>query len=277
MVMLTPTEINLSENVLNYNNVNIPFSFREAISRGTFITGMPKSGKSNLGKIIAEHLLSKGITIKVFDPSQTWLSSSLPEYIRVWNNLQDCMDIPLKNSIVFDTSRLYPQIQAEAIGMLVENDFQKILEGENSHSIIYFIEEAQLVLPSGALRARYSQQIFRMVSVGRNFNQRYVLLTQRPADIDVKALSRSGQAYIGQHWEENDLRKLSRLLGEKFEPCRQKLAELQLGEFIYFNPYDKYKIKIETPEYKDNGIIPNFYQKHVGEKKKGFWANLFGG
>jgi len=239
-----------NRNEILHNNTVFPFSYREALERGTFISGMPKSGKTNLGKIIATQLLHCGYTVRCFDSSQAWLQSDIPYYVNI-NSFMDLgkADIPLEQSCVFDVSALLPEEQAVFTGEILDRDFEVARTEGLPNWTIYIIEEAQLVIPSGSLRSKYAQTTFRMVSVGRNFKQRFIMLTQRPADIDVKALSRVGQAYIGQHWEENDIRKLSRLLGYKFEECRRALSSLQLGEFVYFSPYTKVKEIVKTPAF----------------------------
>jgi hypothetical protein len=47
-----------------------------------------------------------------------------------------------------------------------------------------------------------------VISVGANFKLGYVLLTQRPSDVDTKAISRCGQLFIGKHFEVNNINKL---------------------------------------------------------------------
>ena len=268
--------------VINYYNIPFPFSTNEAESRGTAITGMPKSGKSNLAKIIVDYMMGKGYNFKILDPSQTWLGSTVPYYVEV-NSFTDLTTVPapLYKSVVYDTSRMLPDEQKIFVGILIENDFQQICEIPNlkelaqypNYWIIYVIEEAQMVVPSGSLRATYSQQTFRMVSVGRNFLQRYILLTQRPADISVKALSRAGQMYFGEHWEENDIRKLSRLLNIKYKECKPLLQNLQIGEFIYLNPYDKMTVKIRSPEFTMKVKQINLMET-MKPKKQSWWQNF---
>jgi len=266
--------------VINYYNVPFPFSTRQAQKRGTAVTGMPESGKTNIAKIQMDYLMEKGFNIKVLDPSQAWLESTIPNYVEV-NSFTDLTTVPnpLNKSVVYDISRMFPDEQKIFVGIIIEDDFQKLCEIPNlremskypSYWIIYVIEEAQMVVPSGSLRANYAQQTFRMVSVGRNFLQRYVLLTQRPADISVKALSRAGQIYFGQHWEENDIRKISRLLNIKYKECKPLLQSLQIGEFIYLNPYDKMKVKIESPEFKMKVKQVNLMET---EKPKSRWETF---
>lgn len=306
MGISTQTEIVKSENASQecngsvneiswYGNKSFPFSVREAKDRGTVITGMPKSGKTNLAKMLVHHMMSLGYNVKVFDPSQAWLKSSVPYYL-VMDSFMEVQDqavlSPIDKSIVYDISRMYPEEQKLFIGIVIDSDFDLIndrsLVDVPHQWIIYVIEEAQMVIPSGSLRAKYAQQTFRMVSVGRNFNQRYFLLTQRPADISVKALSRSGQSYFGQHWEENDIRKISRLLGDKwsdntptpksrkFNFVREILSGLKIGEFVYRNPYEKIQRKIATPLF-DYTVEQVDIREIVKPKKKlSFWKKLAG-
>jgi len=293
-------KINNSKNVTNKNIENInfygdkhfPFSEREARLRGTLVTGMPQSGKTNLVKMLADYLMNKGYNIKVLDPSQAWLESTVPYFVEL-DDFLDLYTIPttLDKSVVYDISRLYPDEQKIFIGIIIDADFNLLanmdLDFNNPFEwVIYIIEEAQMVIPSGSLRAKYSQQTFRMVSVGRNFNQRYFLVTQRPADVSVKAISRAGQCYFGQHWEENDIMKISRFLGNisnstptpsrnKFNMTRELLSSLKIGEFVYLNPYQKIQQKIETPLFEYTKEQIDLREIIQPKKPKGFWEKLY--
>lgn len=274
----TNKRLNGGQDGVTYADWFFPFSEREARSRGTFISGMPRSGKTNLAKILIRHLLYLGYTIRVFDCSQAWLESVVPWFliIKPWQNLATIPPVPYEQSVVYDTSRLYPQEQALFIGRILDKDWNYSVEHELPAWIIYVVEEAQLVMPSGSLRARYAQATYRMVSTGRNFKQRYMFITQRPADVSTKALSRVGQAYIGQHWEVNDIQKLSYLLGWNFEKTRNNLSGLKIGEFIYLNPYDKIQVKIKTPLYTDQKKPRNYLDNIQPTKQKSFWEKLTG-
>jgi len=117
-----------TEQYYENNKLPFPFSLSEMRDRGTAISGMPKSGKTNLGKILADYLMKQspfflhnkqydGFIVKVFDPSQEWLRSSVPYYtvINSFGNYNEYYDVevkilnPLNESIVFDISRLLPE------------------------------------------------------------------------------------------------------------------------------------------------------------------------
>jgi len=269
------------ENLTDYTQLTFLFSERQAKKRGTFVSGMPESGKTNIAKIIADHLLNKGYIIKCYDPSQAWLESSIPYFVVAdefdWKHIQKIDEIPVNQSIVYDISRLYPRDQKFFIGHAIQSDFKYICNNPKPPFwIIYIIEEAQMVIPTGSLRANYAQTTFHMVSVGRNFNQRYILLTQRPADVSVKALSRVGQAYFGQHWELNDIKRLSHLLLMDFKECREKLGSLQIGEFIYLNPYKKQIEKIQSPLF-ETTVKPQNYWDIIQpkESRKSWFKRIF--
>lgn len=265
---------------------NIPklpfdFSLREAKSRGTFISGMPRSGKTNLAKILADYLMKQGFIIKVFDPSMAWLSSSIPHFIRVdeewWRQLNKLNSIPINQSITYDVSRLYPTVQKQFVAHILNNDFKFACNNMDKMDwwTIFFLEESQMFVPSGSLRANFAQTTFRMVSVGRNFKQRYVLITQRPSDVSTRALSRVGQLYIGSHYESNDIKKISNFFNRSQKETYEMLSSLTIGQFVFLNPYERVLKKINTPLFETN-IVPKNYLDRPQPKKRGFWSRILG-
>jgi len=229
----------------------VPLNLIEFKDRGIFISASPQHGKTNLAKLISDIILKEGFIIRVFDSSQKWLNSNIPYYIQ-WReqNLKSKSKYPFDLSCVFDISRLTIESQKELVRRVASIDFSVLSETDlKNRWICYILEEAQLYLPSGSLTASINQEILRMVSVGHNFNQTNEILTQRPADVSVKAIGRCGQLYIGKHFEENDIRKLSSYLHWKPQSTYEKLTELRKGQFYYLLLGQK-PVKINTPLHK---------------------------
>jgi DNA helicase HerA-like ATPase len=116
-----------------------------------------------------------------------------------------------------------------------------------------------------------------MISVGANFKLGYVLLTQRPSDVDTKAISRCGQLFIGKHFEVNDINKLRRFLGwRKFEDAYQRLPSLKRGEFYYCASTST---KITTPLHRQIDVpmeCNDYLESLIPEKPKSWLARLLG-
>lgn len=214
---------------------DIPLNLIEFKERGLFISANPQHGKTNLAKIITDITMSNNFVARVFDPSQKWLFSNIPYYIEIDSKaFRKGIKYPFDLSVVFDMSRLRIEEQKSLVKEVLECDFDILANSKPfPFFICYGLEEAQLYLPQGSLQAKTSQETFRMVSVGHNFRQTNMLLTQRPADVDVRAISRCGQLYIGKHFEENDIRKISRFLHWKPENTYEKLTKLEKGQFYY--------------------------------------------
>jgi len=223
-----------------------------------------------------------------------WLSSSIPYFVVIdeewWRSrsLKEIDSIPINQNITYDISRLYPTTQKQFISRILNKDFKFICNNMDKVNwwTIFLLEECQMVIPSGSLRANYAQTTFRMVSVGRNFKQRMILLSQRPSDVSTKALSRVGILYIGQHYESNDIKKISNFFNNDIKKISnffnrsqketyEMLSNLKIGQFMFLNPYEKILKKISTPLFETN-ITPKDYFEVAKPKKKGFWKRFWG-
>lgn len=228
----------------------IPFDIIEFKEKGVFISASPQHGKTNLAKLLSDVVMKQNFIVRVFDPSQKWLNSNIPYYMVFKSkHLKKTSKYPFDLSTVFDISRLRIEEQKELVRSVLLTDFEILSETKPNFWVAYGLEEAQLYLPTGSLTALANQETFRMVSVGHNFQQTNTLLTQRPADVSVKAIGRCGQLYIGKHFEENDINKLSKYLHWKPLETYAKLTKLQKGQFYYLLLGQK-PIKIDTPLHK---------------------------
>jgi len=209
--------------------------------RGTFISGNRGSGKSNLGKILVDKLLRQGYIVKVFDNSQTWRNSSVPNLRIVKNNFGD---IDFTKSCVYDLSMLYIKDQRRFIENVIKTEFehQTQLTEKQRHWIFYVFEECEMLVSTH----NKSEEILRLACVGRNFKLSYLALAQRFALVSPSLISLCGQLYIGQAHEENDLKKLRNWLGNYVN----ELQDLTIGEFLY--KHDKYAEKIQTDKFTSN-------------------------
>ncbi len=226
---------------LNYFEKEMPFAFdyERAKKDSVLITAAPQKGKTNTAKHIVEYILSKGDIVKVFDVSKAWHKSTMPTYQTI--DGLDCRNSfmnPISISTIFDVSRLFPNLLPEFVSLIIGEDFQLIsyLEEPLPYTIFYVLEECQLVTPKRLNSKRYQEE-YRMVTVGGNadFKMRYIAISQRLADISTELISRTGQKYFGNHWEENDIKKLHSSLGKrwKLQETWEKFSELKVGQFMY--------------------------------------------
>jgi len=274
-------------------NLAFPFYPHDALTRGTFISGGKEAGKTNLAKILTYLLKKKGCVIKVVDGSRAWLRNTPIKNIVKINSLGSIEQSPITESVVFDVSSLLPDNQAYFIGTLLERDFNFITSlvcQKCQHSLLlnqqnytwycpkcqteynyawycYWLEEAQLILRSGSLRARASQCALRMVTVGRNFKEAIGLLTQFPALIDTNTIKACGLAYFGRAWEQNDLRKLERLVSWTRSRCEDVFKTLGVGQFVFQKVGEDATRKIiRVPEF-INGFNPISETQLLPQKK----------
>lgn len=269
-----------------YRGVKIPFSMELALRRGIFISGGKGSGKSNLMKIFANYLmnkiveshriLTKGQEIKVImrivDSSQTWLESSIPHYQNIDSIFESRkMENPLDQHMIYNVDNLYPMDQKLFIGQLLGETFDYIVDNPIPYFLYFIIEESQLILPSGSLRALYSQAALRHITVGRNYDLGSSCLTQFPALVSTNVIKQAGLCYMGVTFEENDKRKLRNFVCWKKKKVDDVFPNLDIGEFIFLKTGKGSKaFYIKTPEFIPSKIrwiksifIPSIYKWFV--------------
>lgn len=206
------------------------FDLDEAMRTGVFISGTSGYGKTNLAFHLARIMMRKGTKVLVFDPSQAWYKSSVPSIYRI-TDYKDFVKkgYPEADNIVYDLSILYVEQQKDVIKNIVKKEFMKAVNAKRRPNKVFVFEECQLLIPQGRLRSSEAQEILRLITVGRNFNLRFILLTQRPATVDKTCVSLCGQKYLGRVDELNDIRYLRNWIGNHVK----KLPSLDVGQFIY--------------------------------------------
>lgn len=243
------------------------FSLEEAKKSGVFICGMTGSGKSNWGYNIADKLVESGAVVTVFAPTPDWRRlSSIPYY---WIIPEETLRIPVFSiqkeqdiSIIYDTSLLTWEDMRLVTLHLCQRDWNFTKNFGNKKIHYYIFEEGQTIMPSGTSRRTTGDfaPFIDLVTRGRNFNMRFVIITQRPALMDVSPISQSGQQYWGYMDEENDMRKAKNYLGRD---NAKWLNKLETGEFFYRCPR-RYPTRIQTPEFKSS-VTPQLWMGKGGE------------
>jgi len=236
----------------------LPFSFDlgEAMRTGIFISGTSGYGKTNLAFHLAQEMVRNGIGINVFDPSQAWRNSGIPttHQFQTYEKLET--DYPKEKSIVYDISLLYVEQQKQLITTIIRDMFNRAVRLKTRPRKVIIFEECQLLVPQGRLQSTEAQEVLRLMTVGRNFNLRFILITQRPATVDKTAVSLCGQKYLGRVDELNDIKYLRNWIGDWVE----KLPSLNIGQFIYSKGNEMEVIQTplfvpETPQKRKRSLL----------------------
>jgi len=202
------------------------FDAEEAMKSGTFICGMTGSGKSDLAMRFAEEMMNRGILVYVFDPSQAWQKqSNVPNVSTIRNT--NSIWLP-KESTIFDISMLTILDQQRFVEAFCKDLFMNRATSLVDPLTWLVFEEAQLYLPQGALRAKAFQEAVRVVSVGRNYNIKFCIVTPFASQVDKYVVKLCGQRYLGYTTEPNDIKYLKGYL----EGRTDELKRLQAGEFL---------------------------------------------
>lgn len=202
------------------------FDTKEAMKSGTFVCGMTGSGKSDLTMRFAETMMAEGVLVYVFDPAQAWQKQSgVPNLCTI----RDPTNIWLPaESTIFDISMMTILDQQDFVENFCRELFMNRATFDNDPLTWLVFEEAQLYLPQGALRAKAFQELVRLVSVGRNYNIKFCLVTPFASQVDKYVIKLCGQRYIGYTCEPNDIKYLKGYLEERVD----ELKKLNAGQFF---------------------------------------------
>jgi len=213
------------------------FDVKLGLEQGTFISGGRGCGKSSLTKAIVDLFLKEGYVVVVFDNSQTWRRSSIPNLavIKPYSNFEP----QYNESYVFDISLLNLEQQKNFIETVIDDDFNytaSLTENERNWRI-YIFEEAELLVGTHD----HSKTILSLVATGRNLRLSYVAVAQRFAMVSTNLISLCGQLYLGMMHEQNDLKKAYNWLGND----TKELAKLDVGEFLRYSKGNVAKMAVE--------------------------------
>lgn len=157
------------------------------------------------------------------------------------------------------------RVQAVIKGFREGKTREQILKGFKW--LVFCLEESQDLI------GRYLKQdddLATAMNCGRNYKITFVYLTQRIADLNSSLVERC--AYLlGKHIGDNNLRKISRILGIG----RKKLKfieTLPIGEFIF---YEGSRIeRLQFPKFEGFGRAYEFTRRIIKRKPKGLWAKM---
>jgi hypothetical protein len=226
----------------NENFGDLRFDLEEAMRSGVLISGTTGTGKSDVGMYLTDELAKHGITIIVFDSSQDWQKrSNVPLYETLTSPHIDTVP---ESSIVFDISRLAVQERQRLIESFSETLYRHQSMNTSRRQYFLVFEEGSSYFKEGFMRGKRFSNTAMLMSEGRNYGVRFMVITQFFASIDKTAMRYMKQRYFGYTDEKNDVAYVKAFLGEQ----ASKLKDLHAGEFMYYNAGKTTKISIEPYE-----------------------------
>jgi len=221
------------------NSDDLKFDLEEAMKSGVIVSGTTGTGKSDVGMYLTDRLMNEGIIVVVFDSSQDWQKrSSIARYQTL--TIPHIDKIP-ERSVIFDISRLSVQGRQNLIESFSETLYR--CQSMNPSRKQYFLvfEEGSSYFREGFMRGKRFSNTAMLMSEGRNYGVRFMVITQFFASIDKMSMRYMRQRYFGYTDELNDVSYVKAFLGDQ----ALKLRDLNAGEFIYYNAGKTTKISIE--------------------------------
>jgi len=247
-------------------NPILPDIIRESILQsGLVILGSKSCGKTNAGKLIASEIIRNSqsipIQVKFFDLAgnlkfdfEPILYQTIDDRTRFFYDGNE--------NILFDINLIDEDDIFGFMEKVLLTDYyrqrerKETLGGHVDKWILYFIEESQGVLSSYSLMRKTGGRVFQLFSIGRNFGQNFVLISQRLADLSTRAVERCNSYLIGKTSGDNDIAKLKRLIGKDSNIVDEiKNLNVQNGEFIFYNPTIRNQ-DVQFPLYNSKGQKP---------------------
>lgn len=247
---------------------------------GLTVIGSKGCGKSNAVLCIIKNLTQNSVvcsvdfaTVHAFELGKEFTVKFLNE-----NYLIKKPHIDLDSNIIIDISQTTKPIASEIIRELIKAKYYErvkevITTFQNGSKVrklyrpwlIFVLEEAQTTIGKFS---KEDSDLRTAMAVGRNYRINFIFITQRLSELDT-ALSERSAYLIGKTQGDNNLRKLSNLLGI---PRRKlKFVEtLAKGEFLFYNGEGVEKLKF--PLY--NGSRVSIESEVIKRKPKNLWQKL---
>jgi len=216
----------------------IPFNLLEAKDTGFYVSGTTQSGKTNLAKHLVNTLTDNGINCYILDVSKAWPGQcSIQDTIEVSADASN-FEIPRDRSCVLDLSALeYTRRTKYVIAFCrAIYNYHKSCGFKAAPFEFIVFEEAHTYFANGVFRSpRIFSPCIDIVTVGANYNLRFLAVTQFPAMLDKALVKVCQQRYFGWSTEMNDLSYIRSFLGkENVNPKNaDSVFNLRKGEFIY--------------------------------------------
>lgn len=232
-----------------------------ALEKHIGIIGKTGSGKSNLAKLVAEDLMSRGERVCVLDPTGTWwgmrlladgkTASSYPMAIFGGQHA----DLVIAAAHGATIAQVVGTRSLDAIvdlRMMTVSDrtrfftaFAETLLRANKGTLTLIIDEAHLFMPQGGAKVGGGAPAMlhagnNLVSLGRGVGLRIVLVTQRAAKLHKDALTQVETLVAMRVLAPQDRRAIKDWIAESAsdggEKLLQSLPSLQTGEAWVWSP-----------------------------------------
>lgn len=247
------------------NDILQDVEFLKALLRGGLcIFGASGCGKTVLARELVKTLATKGIIFRIIDPSRAWLDMgevvevSKRQTVYSWDS----------STTIFDVSCLNVGDKVNFANAFCGSLLASHIDG-NCRNEIIVLEESELYLQNSTMRSKKCENIATLVSMGRNYNLRYIAISQAPALLDKLFLKLTELKFYGFLSEPNDLNYLKKMLGKTWV---EQIATLGIGTFIFQNrrTIQKVKAEIEKPQENLKAII----SKNCREGKTENWYEV---
>ena len=212
-----------------YVKKQLCFDLAEAKKTNVLISGPNATGKSRLAMLLAHTLRRNGFDVLVFDNSGVWKElSDIPHYCLVPNRKK--VRIRLSRNSILDMSLLRPSAQRRLVDEVLEWLWIASVNLPKKNWQYVILEELQLY--ARFLRGRLSENIYRVMSTGRNQQLRVIGICPDMALIDPLFIRLCSQRYhFRLSIEENSLRKFRRYYGSDWARVVQHLNS---GFAVYY-------------------------------------------
>jgi len=250
--LMRDTTKNVSEEWQEYNGKvenlgKIAFDFEEAMKSGVLVSGTTGTGKSDLSMRLADRLMKEHILVVCFDSSQDWQKrSSIPLYETL--TIPHIDKIP-EDSITFDISRLSVEQRQRLIESFSETLYRHQAMNPSRKQYFLVFEEGSSYFREGFMRSKRFGNTSMLMSEGRNYGVRFMVITQFFASIDKMSIRYMRQRYFGSTNEPRDSEYVTRFFSRKQrEQIGKTLRSLHAGSFLYMNGSETKLIHIEPYE-----------------------------
>lgn len=256
-----------SENfeVKNLSDILQDVEFLNSLLRGGLcIFGSSGTGKTVLARELVRAMSKKGIAFRIVDPSRAWLG--VGEVIEI-SKRQTVYSWDSSNT-VFDVSRLTVSDKITFVNTFCGSLLESHMDDHRRNEILV-LEESELYLQNSALRSKKCENILSLIAMGRNFNLRYIAISQAPALLDKLFLKLTELKFYGFLSEANDLNYLKKMLGKTWV---EQLTTLNIGEFIFQGRRTIQKVKAEVEKPQEN--LKTIISKNGQEGKTENWYEV---